>query len=95
MPVRFNCSTRYRLPYAKLHVAVGRYALAHEKTATRCCTHLHNQTPVLLRLTEVCAHFKGTHRSFLTQAHPGLILSTLWQSIPECLEDFPDCFLTH
>ena len=95
MPVHFKGSTRYRLQYAKLQVAVGHYALAHEKTPTRCCTHLHNQTPVLLRLTEVRAHFKDAHRSFLTQAHPGVIFFTLWQSIPECLEDLPDCFLTH
>lgn len=94
-PVRFKCFTCYHLLLAKLCVAVGHYALAHEKTPTSCCTHLHNQTPVLLRLTEVCAHFKGTHRSFLTQVHPGVVFFTLWQSIPECLEDFPDCFLTH
>lgn len=70
-------------------------ALAHEKTPTKCCTHLHNQTPVLLRLTEVCAHFKDTHCSFFTQAHPGVIFFSLWQSIPECLKDLPDCFLAH
>lgn len=70
-------------------------ALAPEKMPTWYCTYLHNQTSVLLRLTEVPAHFKDAHRSFLTEAHPGVILLTLWQSIPERLEDLPDCFLTY
>lgn len=58
-------------------------------------TYLHNQAPVLFRLTEVGAHFKYAHSSFLTQTHPALILFTLWKSIPKCFKDLPNCFLAH
>lgn len=71
------------------------HAPAHENTPSSCCTHLHNEAAVVLRLTEVGAHFKDAHRALLTQAHPGVVLFTLWQSVPECLEDLPDCFLAH
>lgn len=79
----------------KLHGAVGHDALAQDKAPSSCCTHLQDQAPVLLRLTEVGAHLKDTHHAFLTQAHPGVVFFTLWQSVPECLEDLPDCFLAH
>lgn len=65
------------------------------KAPRTCCTHLHDQAPVLLRLTEVGAHLKDTHHAFLTQAHPSVVFFTLWQSVPKCLEDLPDCFLAY
>lgn len=71
------------------------HAPAPENPPSSCCTHLHDEAAVLLRLTEVGAHFKDAHRALLTQAHPGVVLFTLRQSVPECLEDLPDRFLAH
>lgn len=47
------------------------------------------------RLTKICAHFKYSCDSILTQIHPVTILLTPRKSIPKSPEGFPDSFLTH
>ena len=47
------------------------------------------------RLTKMCAHFKYSRDSILTQIHPIMIFLTPRKSIPKSPEGFPDSFLAY